>query len=107
MKVKINDKVIELKHSLRSIIIFESISNKPFGITTMTDISLYFYCSIMASESDLDLTFEEFLTWLDEPENEGLFQEFFDFNQKKDKIDNSLSPVSKQSKKKKVSKEKK
>lgn len=107
MKVKINDKTIELKHSLRSIIIFESISNKPFNIVTMTDISLYFYCSIMASASDLDLTFEEFLSWLDEPENEGLFQEFFDFNQKKDKIDNALSPDSKPSKKKKVSKEKK
>lgn len=107
MKVKINDKEIELKHSLRSIIIFESISNKPFEITTMTDISLYFYCSIMASASDLDLTFEEFLSWLDEPENEGLFQEFFDFNQKKDKIDNALSPEQKTTKKKKVSKEKK
>lgn len=107
MKVKINDKTIELKHSLRSIILFESIANKPFGITTMTDISLYFYCSIMASEPSLELTFEEFLSWLDEPDNEGLFQEFFDFNQKKDKIDNALSPDVKQSKKKTVKKAKK
>ena len=107
MKVKINEKEIELKHSLRSIILFESIANKPFSITTMTDISLYFYCSIMASKPDLELTFEEFLSWLDEPENEGLFQEFFEFNQKKDKIDNSLRPDAKSAKKKTVKKAKK
>lgn len=69
MKIKIQDKEIELKKTFRSYIIFESITEKIFAPKTMSDVATYFYSVVLASDRNLELTFDEFIDWLDENEN--------------------------------------
>ena len=69
MKIKIQEKEIELKKTFRSYIIFESITDKIFAPKTMSDVVTYFYSVVLASEKDINLTFDEFIDWLDENEN--------------------------------------
>lgn len=69
MKIKIQDKEIELKKSFRSYVIYESITDKIFNPKTMSDIITYFYSVVLASDKDINLTFDEFIDWLDENEN--------------------------------------
>lgn len=74
MKITINNKEIELKNKLRSILIYEQIAGKTFNPSTMTDMILYFYSVVLANEPKLELDFMEFMDMLDEkPE---LFKEF-------------------------------
>ena len=69
MKINIKDKEIELKKTFRSYIIFESITDKIFAPKTMSDVATYFYSVVLASDKDINLTFDEFIDWLDENEN--------------------------------------
>lgn len=69
MIVTIKEKTIELKNKMRALLIYEQIANKAFNPTTMTDMMLYFYSVILANESDIELTFAEFLDILDEQPN--------------------------------------
>lgn len=69
MKINIKDKEIELKKTFRSYIIFESITEKIFAPKTMSDVATYFYSVVLASDRNLELTFDEFIDWLDENEN--------------------------------------
>lgn len=69
MKIKIQDKEIELKKTFRSYVIYESITDKIFAPKTMSDIITYFYSVVLASDKDINLTFDEFIDWLDENEN--------------------------------------
>lgn len=69
MKINIKDKEIELKKTFRSYIIFESITDKIFAPKTMSDVATYFYSVVLASDRNLELTFDEFIDWLDENEN--------------------------------------
>lgn len=74
MKITINNKEIELKNKLRSILIYEQIAGKTFNPSTMTDMILYFYSVVLANEPKLELDFMEFMDMLDEkPE---LFKDF-------------------------------
>lgn len=74
MKVKIKDREIELKYSFRSLIIYENIQNKTFAPQTMTDVLVFFYCSIVGSDRDVVLSFDDFLDMIDE--NPELVTEF-------------------------------
>ena len=65
MKIKINKKNIEVKCSIRSYIVFETLTQKPFAIINTTDWYLFVYSCIMASNPDLNLTFDSFLDWVD------------------------------------------
>ena len=69
MKIIIKDKEIELKKTFRSYVIYESITDKIFAPKTMSDIITYFYSVVLASYKDINLTFDEFIDWLDENEN--------------------------------------
>lgn len=69
MKINIKDKEIELKKTFRSYIIFESITDKIFAPKTMSDVATYFYSVVLASDRNLELTFDEFIDWLDENDN--------------------------------------
>ena len=74
MKVNIKGKDIELKNSFRSMIIYEKITNESFSPKGVTEMINYFYSTIMASDKNLDLGYEEFLDYLDE--NQEKFTEF-------------------------------
>lgn len=69
MKITINGKDIELRKTMRSYIMYESITEKVFAPKTMTDMVTYFYCVVMSSQKETAITFDEFIDWLDEHEN--------------------------------------
>ena len=74
MKITIKDKDIELKNTLRSMIMYENIAEKSFNPETVTDIITYMYCVVVASSNDYTLTFDEFINYIDE--NPTIFDEF-------------------------------
>ena len=68
MKVVIKEQEIELKKTMRSYMMFESITDKAFAPKNLTDMVTYFYCVVMSSCKGLELQFDEFIDWLDEHE---------------------------------------
>lgn len=66
MNIIINDKEITLKYTMRSMMIYEKITNESFNPKGITQILIYFYSTILASNRDTTLTFEEFMDWIDE-----------------------------------------
>lgn len=69
MKLHINDKDVELRWSFRSLLLFENIMQKSFQPKGLTDIITYMYCVIISSDKDLNLTYDDFLYYLDEHPN--------------------------------------
>lgn len=74
MKIQINDREIELKYSFRALIIYENIQNKTFAPQTMTDVLVFFFCTIVGSDRDVQLSFDDFLDMIDQ--NPNLVVEF-------------------------------
>ena len=68
MKVVIKEQEIELKKTMRSYMMFESITDKAFAPKNLTDMVTYFYCVVMSSHKGLELQFAAFIDWLDEHE---------------------------------------
>lgn len=102
MKIKINDKEIDLKITMRAMIIFEKIADKPFNPITITDLILYFYATILACCPDFEMTFDNFLSYLDD--NPSLFKQFTDFinseNEKQNQLNNKSNELKKKTAKK-------
>lgn len=65
MEITIKDKTIKLKRTFRSLIAYESATGKAFNPKTVTESIMYFYCVIIASDMELELTYDEFMDWLD------------------------------------------
>ena len=65
MTIQINDKDIELKYSLRSMMIYENISGKSFNPQGLTDIITFMYCVIVSSSKDYSYRFDDFIDYLD------------------------------------------
>ena len=74
MKITINDKEIELKYTLRSMLMYENITDKTFNPSTMSDVITFMYCIVVASSKDYSLKFDDFIDWLDE--NPNIINEF-------------------------------
>lgn len=74
MKITINNKEITLRYSFRAMMIYEKISGTSFNPIGITEIMIYFYSCILASDKGIALTFEEFMNWIDE--NPTVFEEF-------------------------------
>lgn len=89
MTITINNKEVTLKKTFRSYIIFESATGKAFAPHTITDSILYMYCVIISSDESLELTFEDFLEWLDN--NETALQEFTDWLIKQSEIEGGIT----------------
>lgn len=89
MKISVKDEQIELKKTLRSLLLFESITDRPFSVTTTTDVLSYFYCVVLASKPDIELSFEEFIEILDEQPNS--LQDFQNWLIKSNEIQGSIS----------------
>ena len=74
MTIQIKDNTIELKQTLRSMIIFEKITERTFNIINISDVVIYFYSVVMASSLNSNIAFDEFVDWLDN--NPEAFTEF-------------------------------
>ena len=69
MIVKIKDREVEIKQTFRSLMIYEKIANESFNPKGITEIIIYFYSTLLASEPNLTLTFDEFVYHLDNEPN--------------------------------------
>ena len=74
MEIIIKDKKIELRYTVRAMFIFEKLANKAFSPTTLTELYLFFYSVILANDSSVDLTFDEFIEICDN--DFSLFEQF-------------------------------
>lgn len=66
MTVNIKGKDVTLKYSFRAMMIYENITKKTFEPKGLTEFIILFYSLIMAADKESELTFDEFVDWLDE-----------------------------------------
>lgn len=64
MTIKINNQDYKIKQTIRAMFLFEQITNKSFEIKTTLDNYLYFYCLLLANNSDF-MDWDEFIECLD------------------------------------------
>lgn len=74
MKITIKDNEIELKYTLRSMIMYENITDQTFNPQTLTDMITFMYCVVVASSKDYSLKFDEFIDYVDD--NPNIINEF-------------------------------
>ena len=89
MTITINDKEIQLKYSFRAMMIYENIAQKSFEPKGITEIVILFYSILMASDKTLEVTFDEFMDWLDD--NQTIFNDFVKWLQETIEKNNYLS----------------
>lgn len=75
MKVRIKEQEITLKYSLRSLFLYERKTGESFNPRNIEQFCLYFYCVVCSSNKDLDLTFDEFIDEVIDP-NPQVMNEF-------------------------------
>lgn len=89
MKFKIGKKNIELKYTLRAMLMYENMTEKSFNPQSLTDIITFFYCIVVSSAKDYSYTFDQFIDHIDEhPEAMTDFSEWITANAK---VNNDLS----------------
>lgn len=83
MKINIKNQEIELTYSMRIYILFENITNKSLSfksIESYTSLIVLFYSSIIATiqkqKLNIQLSYDEFMDWLDENNGEQMIKEF-------------------------------
>lgn len=74
MKINLHEKDIELKNTMRSMIMYENITEKTFNPQSVTDIIIYMYCVVVASSQDYSITLDEFIEYIDA--HQEVFEEF-------------------------------
>lgn len=74
MKINIKDKEVELKYSIRVLLMYENITGKTFESSSITNLITFFYCVVVYSANDYSIMLDEFITWIDE--NDGVLVEF-------------------------------
>lgn len=74
MTITIKEKEYQLKYSFRALMIYENITHKSFNPQTISDIVVFFYAIILASNKKCELLFDDFLDWIDE--NPNIITEF-------------------------------
>lgn len=89
MKINIKGKEVELKNTFRSMIIYEKVAGKTFNPQGITEILLYFYSVIMASDKDCELEFDDLLDMVDA--NPKLITDFSEWLNKSFRISNYLN----------------
>lgn len=97
MELKINDKNVELKYSLRSMMMYENVTNSTFAPSSITDIITLFYCVVITSMKDYSYSFDAFLDWLDENTDklEDFSQWIQDINTNTEKLKKEQPPKTK------------
>lgn len=66
MTVKFNDKEIELKFSIRALIMYENVTQQDYTHTNINDTLTLFYCYLVTSAKDYSITWDMFLDFIDE-----------------------------------------
>ena len=66
MTININHTEITLRYTFRSLIIYEKITDKSFQPESLGDIIVYMYSTVLGSARDFNISYDEFLDWLDE-----------------------------------------
>lgn len=73
MKVTIKDKTFDLRYSMRMMVIYENITGENFDFTNMQSLkqvtTLFLSCILASAKKvgfDLQLTYEDFMDWLDD-----------------------------------------
>ena len=73
MKVTIKEQEVELRYSMRAIFQYENILGA-FNPKSLSDFATFFYCVVCSSNKDLDLTFDEFIDEVIDPQPELMNQ---------------------------------
>ena len=66
MTININGKSVELKYSFRAFMIYEKITQTAFSPKGIYEIIVYFYSSLLASDKSINISFDDFMDWLDD-----------------------------------------
>lgn len=64
MTIKINNQEYKIKQTIKALFLFEEITGKQFEIKTTLDNYLYFYCLLLANNSDF-MDWDSFIECLD------------------------------------------
>lgn len=73
MTIQIREQEITLKYSMRALFQYENILGA-FNPKSLSDFATFFYCVVCSSNKDLDLTFDEFIDEVIDPQPELLNQ---------------------------------
>ena len=65
MIVNIKGKDIELKYTIRALMMYENMMENTFNPQGVTDMVTFFYCIVLASSKDYSITFDEFIDYID------------------------------------------
>lgn len=74
MKVRIKEQEVELRYSMRSLFMYENITGASFNPKSLQDFCTFFYCVVCSSNKDLDLTFDDFIDEVIDPQPELMNQ---------------------------------
>lgn len=75
MKVNFKELEVELRYSMRSLFMYENITGASFNPKSLQDFCTFFYCVVCSSNKDLDLTFDDFIDEVIDP-NPQVMNEF-------------------------------
>lgn len=84
--ILINGKEYPIKYGIRSMLIQEQITQKPFSLDNMNEQLVFLYSCLLAADNELTMTYEEFLDAVDEDMSIIIrFGEYLAEQQKKEK----------------------
>ena len=75
MTIKIREQEVKLRYSMRALFQYENITGQSFNPKTLQDFCTFFYCVVCSSNKDLDLTFDDFIDEVIDP-NPQVMNEF-------------------------------
>ncbi len=90
MTITIRQKQVELRYSMRSLFMYENITGASFNPKSLQDFCTFFYCVLVSSNKDLDLTFDDFIDEVIDP-NPQVMNEFAEWLGKTMQKNNFLS----------------
>ena len=64
--ILINGKEYPIKYGIRSMLIAEQITQKPFSLDNMNEQLVFLYSCLLAADNELTMSYEEFLDAVDE-----------------------------------------
>lgn len=84
--ILINGKEYPIKYGIRSMLIQEQITQKPFSLDNMNEQLVFLYSCLLAADNELTMTYEEFLDAVDDDMSIIIrFGEYLAEQQKKEK----------------------
>lgn len=66
MKLEINEKEVTLKYGFKALMIYEKLAGESFQAEGLTEILTLMYACVLATGEFQDLTFDNFIEWMDE-----------------------------------------